>query len=152
MGLPDHSDSQESTCSVGDLGSISGLGRSSGKGNGNPLQYSCLENPHGQRSLAGYSPWGHKESDRTGRLSTHTYVWSKVLEPHPTGCSGLQVDREAVFRYSRVGRWGEAVEGMGVGGWRWRDRNCQFWGNQSQVDSLVTNEISRGAHPSRPVW
>ena len=32
---------------------------------GNPLQYSCLENPHGQRSLAGYSPWGHKESETT---------------------------------------------------------------------------------------
>ena len=33
--------------------------------NGNPLQYSCLENSHGQRSLVGYSPWGHKESDTT---------------------------------------------------------------------------------------
>ena len=36
-----------------------------GGGHGNPLQYSCLENPHGQRSLAGYSPWDHKESDTT---------------------------------------------------------------------------------------
>ena len=35
------------------------------EGNGNPLQYSCLENPHGQRSLTGYSPWGHKELDTT---------------------------------------------------------------------------------------
>ena len=40
------------------------------KGHGNPLQYSCLENPHGQRSLAGYCPWGHKESDMTEGLST----------------------------------------------------------------------------------
>ena len=39
-------------------------------GHGNPLQYSCLETPHGQRSLAGYSPWGHKESDRAERPST----------------------------------------------------------------------------------
>ena len=38
--------------------------------NSNPLQYSCLENPHGHRSLAGYSPWGHKESDVTEQLST----------------------------------------------------------------------------------
>ena len=38
-------------------------------GHGNPLQYSCLENPHRQRSLVGYSPWGHKESDTTERLS-----------------------------------------------------------------------------------
>ena len=35
------------------------------RGHGNPLQYSCLENPHGQRSLAGYSPWGHTELDMT---------------------------------------------------------------------------------------
>ena len=51
------------------LGSIPGLGRSPGGGHGNPLQYSCLENPCGQRSLAGYSPWGGKESDTTERLS-----------------------------------------------------------------------------------
>ena len=38
------------------VGSISGSGRSPGGSHGNPLQYSCLENPHGQRSLAGYSP------------------------------------------------------------------------------------------------
>ena len=55
---------------VGDVGSILGLGRSPGGGHGNSLQYSCLENPHGQRSLVGYSPWGHKESDTTERLST----------------------------------------------------------------------------------
>ena len=40
-----------------------------GGGHGNPFQYSCLENLHGQRSLAGYSPWGHKELDRTEQLS-----------------------------------------------------------------------------------
>ena len=51
-------------------GSIPGLGRSPGEVHGNPLQYSCLENPHGQRSLAGYSPWGHKESDMTEWLIT----------------------------------------------------------------------------------
>ena len=55
---------------MGDLGSIPGLGRSSGGGHGNPLQYSCLENLHEQRSLANYSPWGHKELDITERLST----------------------------------------------------------------------------------
>ena len=60
MGFPGGSDSKESACNSGNLGSILGLGRSPGKGNGNPLQYSCLENPHGRRSLAGYSPWGCK--------------------------------------------------------------------------------------------
>ena len=64
---------KESTCNVGDLGLIPGLGIFPGGGHGNPLQYFCLENPHGQRSLAGYSPWGPKELDMTERLSTaHT--------------------------------------------------------------------------------
>ena len=62
------SDGQESTRNEGDLGLIPGLGRSSGGEHGNPLQYSCLKNPHEQRSLVGYSPWGHKESDMTERL------------------------------------------------------------------------------------
>ena len=56
LGFPDGSDGKESTCNAGDLDSIPGLGRSPGEGNGYPLQYSCLENPYGQRSLAGYSP------------------------------------------------------------------------------------------------
>ena len=56
VGYPGGSDGKESACSAGDLGSIPGLGRSPGGGHGNPLQYSCLENPHGQRSLTGYSP------------------------------------------------------------------------------------------------
>ena len=43
---------------IRDAGSIPGSGRSPGGGHGSPLEYSCLENPHGQRSLAGYSPWG----------------------------------------------------------------------------------------------
>ena len=51
--------------SVGDLGLIPGLGRSPGEVHGNPLQYSCLESPHGERSLLGYSPLGHKESEMT---------------------------------------------------------------------------------------
>ena len=59
------SSDKESSCNAGDLGSIPGLGRSPGGGHGNPLQYSWLENPHGQRSLKGYSPWGCKESDMT---------------------------------------------------------------------------------------
>ena len=48
--------SVESACNAGDLGSISGLGRSPGGGHGNPLQDSCLENPHEQRRLEGCSP------------------------------------------------------------------------------------------------
>ena len=45
MGFFGSSDSKESACNAGDLGLIPGSGRSPGEGNGNPLQYSCLENP-----------------------------------------------------------------------------------------------------------
>ena len=51
-----------------DPASIPGLGRSSGKGNGNPFQYSCLENPMDGWSLVGYSLWGHQELDTTESL------------------------------------------------------------------------------------
>ena len=73
MGFPGSSAGKESACNAGDLGLIPGLGRSPGEGNGNPLHF-CLENPHGQRSLAAYNPWGCKESDRTERLSTAQLV------------------------------------------------------------------------------
>ena len=59
--FPASSDCKESAYTAGDPGWIPGLGRSPGGEHGNPLQYSCLENPHGQRSLVGYSPWGCKE-------------------------------------------------------------------------------------------
>ena len=47
---------KESACNAGDVGSKTGSGRSPGEGNGNQLQYSCLEKSHAQRSLVGYSP------------------------------------------------------------------------------------------------
>ena len=70
LDFPGGSNSKESICSAGDLNSIPGFGRSPGGAHGNPLQYSFLKNPHGRRSLAGYSPWGYKESDMTEQLST----------------------------------------------------------------------------------
>jgi len=63
MGFPCGSAGKESACSVGDLDSIPGLGRSPGEGKGYPLQYSGLENS------MDYSPWGRKESDTTERRS-----------------------------------------------------------------------------------
>ena len=53
------------------MASIPGLGRSSERGHANPLEDSCLEKSHGQRSLVGYSPWGCKESDIT-EVTEHT--------------------------------------------------------------------------------
>ena len=61
------------TREAGDMGSIPGSGRSTGKGNGYPIQYSCLENPVGQRSLMRYSPWGPKELDMTEWLTISLY-------------------------------------------------------------------------------
>ena len=65
MGFPSGSDGKEFTGNAGDLGSIPRLGSSPGVQHGNPLQYSCLENPHGQRSLVGYTPRGRNELDTT---------------------------------------------------------------------------------------
>ena len=95
LDFPGVWDGKESTCNVGYLGSIPGLGRSPRRGHGNLLQYSCLENLHGQRSLVGYSPWDHKESDTTEWLSTHTHTHTHTrtsislsfYEPLPTGKS-----------------------------------------------------------------
>ena len=59
-------------------------GESPGEGNGNPLQYSCLENPQGQRSLAGYTPWGHKSQTGLSDYTTttiYTYV-SQFLQQY----------------------------------------------------------------------
>ena len=65
VGFPGGSEGKASACNVGDLDLIPGSGRSPGEGNDNPLQYSLAGKSHGQRSLAGYSPWGHKELDMT---------------------------------------------------------------------------------------
>ena len=62
MGFPGGSDGKEFACNVEDLGSIPGLGRSPGEGHGNSLQYSCLENPRGQRSLVGLTVHGVEKS------------------------------------------------------------------------------------------
>ena len=93
QGLPGGSDGKESACNTGDTGSIPGLGRSPRKGNGYPLQYSCLENSVDREALMGYHPWGHKESNTAEGLThththtyacththTHTYTHNRLLE------------------------------------------------------------------------
>ena len=77
MGIfPGGSDGKASAYNAGDLGSIPGLGRSPGEGNGNPLQYSCLENPMDRGTWLGYSPWGRKESDTTEFTHSLTHPYS----------------------------------------------------------------------------
>ena len=70
-GFPGSSNGKESACNAGDRGSIPGLGRSPGGGHSNALQYSCLENPHGQRTLVGYSPWVAKSQTRLRNKAQH---------------------------------------------------------------------------------
>ena len=87
-GLPWGSAGKESACSAGDLGSIPGLGRSPGGGHGNPVHYSGPENPHRQRSLAGYSPWDRRESDTTGQSGT-AHTAAGYCHPNRTHRAGL---------------------------------------------------------------
>ena len=75
-GFSGGSDAKESACDIGDQSLTPGSGRCPGEGNGNPLQYSCLENPMDREAcpcpLEGYSPWGHKDSGMTEQISTLT--------------------------------------------------------------------------------
>ena len=79
LGFPGGSDCKESACNARDPGLIPGLGRSPGGGHGNPLQYSCLENPHGQKSLVSYSPWNSPgQNTGVGSLSLLQWIfWPK---------------------------------------------------------------------------
>ena len=72
LGFSGGLEGKESACKAGDLDLIPGLGRSPGGGHDNPLLYSCLGNPPGPRSLAGYSAWDHEESEMMEQLSTGT--------------------------------------------------------------------------------
>ena len=76
LGFPGDSDGKESTCNVGDLGSVPGLGRSPWRWEWQPILVFLLGEFHGQRSLVGYSPWLYKESDMSDQL-THTYTQNK---------------------------------------------------------------------------
>ena len=73
MGFPSGPVGKESACNAGYLGSIP-IDKIPWRRAWQRIPVSCLENPHGQRSLVGYSPWGHKETDTTESLSTNTFL------------------------------------------------------------------------------
>ena len=82
MGLPGGSDGKESACNVGDLGLIPGLGRSPGEGNGNPLQYSCLE------KWGAWQATVHGVSKSQTRLSNYHFCFSHThTHTHTHGVS-----------------------------------------------------------------
>ena len=87
---------------TGDSGWISGSGRSPEKGNGNPFQYVCLEN-HGQRNLAGYSPWDLEELDMTERPA-HTQLETSLLGMETENSMFLLGTRSWAFGISFRGR------------------------------------------------
>ena len=74
MGFPGGSEVKESACNVGDLGSIPGLGISPGEGNGNPLQYSCLENPMDGKA---WQATVHGVAKSQTRLSDFTFTLNR---------------------------------------------------------------------------
>ena len=92
MYYPGGPDGKESDCKTGDLGSIPGSEKSPGEGHGNWLQYSFLPGEsHGQRSLAGYSPWGHKTIGHYWATNTFNFyhitpnaVDTPIYTPYPS--------------------------------------------------------------------
>ena len=80
------SDGKVFAYNAGDQSLIPGSGRSSGEGNGNPLQYSCLENPMDEGAWQTYHPWGRKESDTTS-LSLSFLKENSFTEPEGPGQS-----------------------------------------------------------------
>ena len=105
-----------------DTGLISGSGRFPEVGNGYPFQYSHLERSHGQSSLAGYSPWGSKESSTTG-YSFCMKVKELVAQPCPSLCNPMDWGLPARFlcpgdfpgKNARLRRWNSPGKNTGVG-------------------------------------
>ena len=81
--IPGGSDGQESACNAGDLGSMPGLGRSPGEGNGNPLPYSYLENSTEKPDGDGLQSMGSQESDTTEQLNTHMHTRTDSMKLIP---------------------------------------------------------------------
>ena len=79
LAFPGGSESKESACNAGDLGSVPGLGRSPGGGHWQPTPIFLPGESYGQRSLVGYSPWGPKELDTTDRPSTAQHMNTPIL-------------------------------------------------------------------------
>ena len=105
MGFPGGSVVKVYACNAGDLGLIPELGRSPGRGYGNPLQLSCLENLHGQRSLVGYSLWGRKEPNMTEHLRQQS-VYTSILIcqfipplPYPLVTTILKIFNYTLYSY-----------------------------------------------------
>ena len=129
IGFRGGSDGKESTWNKGNLGSIPGLGRSPGGGHGNPLQYSCLENPPEQRNLVGYSPWGCKESATIEQLSTAQHKDDNDLILRTYDCVTFHGNRDFVVSKLKIVKWGVCP------GWS-RQAQCNWNGLHKEVERI----------------
>ena len=107
--------------------------RSPAGGHGNPFHYPCLENPHGQRGLAGSSPWSHKESDTTERLST-VHHNSLCLLGVPCGSAG----KESACNVGDLGLV------LGLGGFSGEGKGylLQYSGLENSMDAKSCTQLS----------
>ena len=112
--------------------------KSLGEGNGNPLQYSCLENPHGLRRLAGYSPWSRKELDMTERLNTHTHTHTHTQTAVKVN---ITLEREVRPRLSR-----KLLRQYSISCVSWLDTHKQWYSHMWLVLLGDSGQISW--HPS----
>ena len=124
MDFPRSSTGKESACNAGYLGSVTGLGRSPEGGHGNPLQYSCLENLHGQRSLAGWSPWNH-------RVRHH---WATK---HSTAQLNYSHEQKHITKITENGL---------VTGWNWKQLKA------SVIKKINSNELFLSNHLTSSSW
>ena len=115
-------DSKESACNVGDPGLIPASRISSGKGNGNLLQYSCLENSMDRGAWLGYSLWGRKESDTTERLTTPLLLLKnkKTQETYQ-----LQYNCNVLYSFRTWFKW--------IICWNY------LWDNQENINIIIFN-------------
>ena len=110
MGFPGCSSVKNPPANAGGSGSIAGLGRSPGEGNGSPFQYSCLGNPMNRGTWRATVHWGHKELDTTERLSRHAHICEsiaeKVMAPHSSTLAGKIPWMEETGRLLSMGSLG----------------------------------------------
>ena len=143
LGFPGGSDGKESTRNAGDLSLIPGLGRSSGGGHDNPLQYSCLLNPHGQRSLVGYSHWCHRAGhDWVTKHNTHSLKTAVDEFQASRGSSGDQACQNSPRR-EKQGQDPAIVHPDCQSKQLWKDILVPYW--------KLTNLIEIKAHSKEQI-
>ena len=146
----DGSAGKESAGDTGNTGSTPGFGRSPWRRKWWPTPVFLTEKPHGQRNLAGYSPWGHKESDTTERLSTHGTKGGRGLRESRSVVSDSLRPMDYTVRgilQARILEWVVYPFSSGSS----QPRN-QAWSPALQADSLPTELSGKQGEDKLGVW